>query len=80
MLAESLVALNVDKVERARVMAVQHMIIMLAVSPFGWLGGALSSVNRALPFALTTGLLVIGLLASGRFYRETRPLAEEGPS
>ncbi|MDR2100993.1 MAG: MFS transporter, partial [Treponema sp.] len=42
MLAESLVALHVDAAERARVMAIQHMIIMFVTSPFGWIGGLLS--------------------------------------
>ncbi|MCD1654459.1 hypothetical protein K7J14_07040 [Treponema zuelzerae] len=46
MLAESLVALYVDKKERARVMAVQHMIIMLATAPFGWISGLLSSIRE----------------------------------
>ena len=69
MLAESLVALYVDKEERARVMAVQHTIIMLATAPFGWISGLLSSVSRTLPFALTALLLLLGILVTLRFYR-----------
>ncbi len=69
MLAESLVALYVDKNERARVMAVQHMIIMLATAPFGWISGLLSSVSRTLPFRLTGILILLGILATVRFYR-----------
>jgi dipeptide/tripeptide permease len=69
MLAESLVALHVDKDERARVMAIQHMVIMLATAPFGLISGLLSSVNRTLPFVLTSVLLLAGILCTLRFYR-----------
>jgi hypothetical protein len=69
MLAESLVALNVDPVERSRVMAVQRTIVMLAVSPFGWIGGLLSGQNRSLPFALTAALLVTGLIVTLLYHR-----------
>lgn len=71
MLAESLVALHVDKDERARVMAIQHTIIMLATAPFGWISGLLSSVSRTLPFALTAVLLILGILSTLRYYRAT---------
>jgi MFS family permease len=64
MLAESLVALYVNKAERARVMAIQHMLIMLATAPFGWIGGLLSGLSRALPFALNILLLSIGIIAT----------------
>jgi MFS family permease len=70
MLAESLVALYVNKEERARVMAIQHMIIMLSSSPFGWIGGILSGISRELPFILSTGLLAAGFVATLIFYRD----------
>ncbi|GHV61077.1 hypothetical protein AGMMS49587_04260 [Spirochaetia bacterium] len=70
MLAESLVALHVNKAERARVMAIQHMIIMFATSPFGWIGGLLSSISRSLPFVLTMVLLLSGIVVTLVFYRE----------
>jgi MFS family permease len=70
MLAESVVALYVNKAERARVMAIQHMIIMLATAPFGWIGGLLSGISRTLPFTLNLALLAIGIIATLRFYRK----------
>jgi MFS family permease len=70
MLAESLVALNVDVAERARVMALQHMIIMLATSPFGWIGGVLSGISRNLPFVLTIALLLAGICVTLAHYRK----------
>jgi MFS family permease len=64
MLAEALVALNADEQERARVMAVQRTVVALLIVPSGWLAGQLSSLDRALPFALTGSLLIVGLVAS----------------
>jgi hypothetical protein len=72
MLAESLVALNVDVAERARVMALQHMIIMFVTSPFGWIGGLLSGISRNLPFVLNIVLLAIGIIVTLRYYRRGR--------
>ncbi|MDR2398179.1 MAG: MFS transporter [Spirochaetaceae bacterium] len=68
MLAESLVALKVNAPERARVMALQHMLIMGLTAPFGWIGGLLSSLSRDLPFVLTAGLLLTGFLATLGYY------------
>jgi MFS family permease len=69
MLAESLVALHVDPRERARVMAIQHMIIMFATSPFGWIGGVLSGLSRNLPFVLNICLLFTGIAVTLFYYR-----------
>jgi MFS family permease len=72
MLAESLVALHVDAAERARVMAIQHMIIMFATSPFGWIGGILSGISRVLPFILNICLLGTGVLVTLGYYAKNR--------
>jgi MFS family permease len=69
MLSTSLLALNVNPEERARVMAILHMIIMAATSPFGWIGGMLSSISRNLPFALNLFLLAAGFGITLIFYR-----------
>jgi MFS family permease len=73
MLAESLVALHVNEAERARVMAIQHMIIMASTAPFGWIGGILSGISRSLPFLLNTMLLLGGIAATLIFYRKQKP-------
>jgi len=69
MLAESLVALHVNREERARVMAIQHMIIMFATSPFGWISGLLSGLSRTLPFLLTSCILACGLAVTTAYYK-----------
>jgi MFS family permease len=72
MLAESLVALHVNTAERARVMAIQHMIIMFATSPFGWIGGILSGISRSLPFILNVALLLAGMITTLIYYQYVR--------
>ena len=73
MLAESVVALYVNRAERARVMAIQHMIIMFATAPFGWIGGILSGISRILPFTLNIALLGAGIIVTLVFYRKEVP-------
>ena len=72
MLARSLLALNVNVKERARVMAVLNMITVALTSPFGWIGGLLSGVSRNLPFVLNLFLLTTGFLITKIYYSENR--------
>jgi MFS family permease len=74
MLAESLVAIHADNDERSRVMAIQRTVVMLATAPFGWIGGALSSINRSWPFWFTTALLIVGLCATLAYHRDREPV------
>ncbi|MDR1444056.1 MAG: MFS transporter [Treponema sp.] len=78
MLAESLVALHVNAAERARVMAIQHMIIMFVTSPFGWIGGILSEMSRVLPFVLNICLLGIGFLVTLIYYAKNPETEDAG--
>ena len=70
MLSTSLLAIHVNPEERARVMAILHMIIMAATSPFGWIGGMLSSLSRNFPFALNLFLLAVGFGITLIYYRK----------
>jgi uncharacterized membrane protein (DUF485 family) len=47
--------------ERARVSAMVYVALIVLISPFGWIAGQLSAVNRSLPFALNTILFAIGI-------------------
>jgi len=71
MLAESLVALHVDRDERSRVMAIQRTVVMLVTAPFGWISGWLSGIDRTWPFILTSALLVLGAAVTSRFWVTT---------
>jgi len=69
MLARTLVALNIDPAERARVLAILNMVIMAITAPFGWIGGMLSGISRTLPFVLNLCILVIGVFITFKYYR-----------
>lgn len=59
-LLEKLVVVTVDARERARIMALLYTAILLFTSPFGWIAGRLSEMNRSLPFILTLTLFAVG--------------------
>ncbi len=57
---EKLIAINVDRKERSRIMAFLYLIVLLGATPFGWIGGQMSEVNRSLPFLLNIVLFGVG--------------------
>ncbi len=57
---ESLLAVAMESHERARISAIVYVILIAFTSPFGWIAGQLSAINRSLPFAMNMGLFVIG--------------------
>ena len=61
-MTESLLALSMESKERARVSAMVYVALILLISPFGWVAGQLSALDRSLPFALNLGLFAIGLI------------------
>ncbi len=67
-LRESLVAIHADPVERSGVMALLQTAVMLVSVPFGYIGGLLSDISRTLPFVLSIGLSLLGILATALFY------------
>lgn len=61
-MTESLLALSMESDERARVSAMVYVALIVLISPFGWIAGQLSALDRSLPFALNTILFAIGLV------------------
>lgn len=59
-MTESLLAVAMETKERARISAMVYVTLILFTSPFGWIAGQLSAIDRSLPFALNMGLFVIG--------------------
>jgi len=59
-LLEKLIVLSVDAKERSRIMALLNMVMIAFTSPFGWIAGQLSGMNRSLPFVLSICLYAIG--------------------
>ena len=61
-MTESLLALSMESNERARVSAMVYVALIVLISPFGWIAGQLSALDRSLPFALNMGLFAIGII------------------
>lgn len=61
-LVDQMLALTVDPKDRARIQSILYVGVILLTSPFGWIVGTLSSINRNWPFILAMGLFVIGAL------------------
>jgi MFS family permease len=61
-MTESLLALSMESHERARVSAMVYLALIVLISPFGWIAGQLSALNRSLPFALNTILFAVGMV------------------
>lgn len=57
---DSLLVINVDAQERARITAMMHVAVISFTAPFGWIAGILSQTNRMLPFVMNIVLLIIG--------------------
>jgi hypothetical protein len=60
-MTESLLALSMESDERARVSAMVYVAMIVLISPFGWIAGQLSALDRSLPFALNTVLFALGM-------------------
>lgn len=81
-MAESLLAVSMDSHERARVTAMVYVALILVISPFGWIAGQLSAIDRAYPFALNMVLFAIGagmVWWIGRTITFTHSPQEEAP-
>lgn len=75
---QKLIVVNVEAEERARIMAILNMGIILFTSPFGWIAGRMSEVNRSLPFILSIALFGLGVLLTYLVAREGRRSTVEG--
>lgn len=82
-MTESLLALSMESKERARVSAMVYVALIVLISPFGWVAGQLSAMDRSLPFALNTMLFAIGLVLvwfigkPGVVHVEAQPMPQE---
>jgi hypothetical protein len=59
-LVDRMVVLSIDPKERARIQSILYMGTILITSPFGWIAGTLSEINKALPFLLNIALFAVG--------------------
>ena len=61
-LIDQMIVLTIDAQERARVQSLIYVGVILLTSPFGWIAGELSAIDKVLPFLLTIVLYSIGAL------------------
>ncbi len=61
-LMDRMTVLTIDPKERARIQSILYVGIILFTSPFGWIAGTLSALNKDLPFLLNIALFTIGAL------------------
>ncbi len=61
-LMDKLVVVSVDPKERARILAILYVSVLAFTSPFGWIAGRLSEINRQLPFLLSMTLFAIAIV------------------
>jgi MFS family permease len=59
-LMDQMIVLTIDSKERARIQSILYVGIILITSPFGWIAGNLSGINKVLPFILNITLFSIG--------------------
>jgi MFS family permease len=75
-LLDKLIATTVAPQERARIMAILYLVMLTATTPFGWIAGQASQINRSLPFVINIVLYSIGaVLAFVASRRAATPVA-----
>jgi DHA1 family tetracycline resistance protein-like MFS transporter len=79
-LVDKMVVLTIDAKERARIQSIMYVGTILITSPFGWIAGTLSELNKSLPFILNIVLFALGaLLATLAGRASQKGLAAEVP-
>jgi len=59
-LLDSMQIIMVEPKERSRIISLMYVMVIALSSPFGWIAGMLSSIDRRLPFVLILGMLTFG--------------------
>lgn len=59
-LMDKMVVITVDAQERARILSILYVIVIVMTTPFGWVAGQLSEINRTYPFILNLVMLAAG--------------------
>jgi MFS family permease len=79
-LVDQLTVLTVNAKERARIQSILYVGIILLTSPFGWIAGTLSEINKDLPFLLNIALFVVGAGLAYIAGSQKSPVAEIEPA
>jgi MFS family permease len=80
-LVDKMAVLTIEAKERARIQSILYVGIILLTSPFGWIAGNLSSLDKGLPFFLNIALFAVGaVLAYLTGKASQKELAVETPA
>jgi MFS family permease len=74
-LVDRMIVLTIDPKERARIQSILYVGIILLSSPFGWIAGTLSSLNKSLPFILNIVLFAAGAVLAALAARASQKIA-----
>lgn len=59
-LVSEMTVLTIEPSERARIQSILYVGVIVLTAPFGWIAGALSGLNKDLPFILNIVLFMLG--------------------
>jgi MFS family permease len=68
---DAMLMASIDPKERARIVALMTSFMIAFSSPFGYMAGVLSGVNRRLPFVFNCVLYLLAIVVAGNFYKHT---------
>ena len=77
-LTDRMTVITIEPKERARILSIIFVGVILFTSPFGWIAGTLSAINKTYPFLLNIALFAIGAVLAymaGQI-SEKQPVAE----
>lgn len=75
-LLDKMTVVTVNAQERARILSIVYVTVIALTSPFGWIAGQLSTIDRVLPFYLSIMLFGFGAFLTWRAAR----IAEQPPA
>jgi MFS family permease len=78
---DRMIVVTVDPQERARIIGLLFLVVIVFTTPFGWIAGQLSEINRVLPFVMNICLYLAGaglvMLAARQSKHEPEPQGAE---
>ncbi|MFH1523391.1 MAG: MFS transporter [Chloroflexota bacterium] len=79
-LVDKMIVQTIDPKERARIQSILYVGIILLASPFGWIAGTLSGLDKDLPFILNIVLFAIGAVLTYMAGKASQRSAAEAPA
>jgi MFS family permease len=74
---DRMIAVTVEAKERARIMGLLFVGVIAFTTPFGWIAGELSEINRILPFLMNISLYAMGAVLTILAARQAKADAQQ---